>query len=244
MAAIDRLVAEDGGRLNAKIQGKTIIGGLTFTGCTPLMLAAYRGHDAAVARLLALGADSGTMDENGNFATRRACMGRASSTLALLLDASASMDARNNLGRTPLIVAAEFGATQCSTLLLAHCGDALGEQLEKVDNDGNTAAHLASNRGHSPALTLLLDAGSSMTGHNTAGTTPLIAAASKGTNDCVTLLLTRSGDVIAEHLAMVDNRGNSAVHWACTENHPPLWPYCSIPVPRWMRAAISDGLCL
>ena len=152
-------------------------------------------------------------------ATHRACMGRASSTLALLLDASASMDARNNLGRTPLIVAAESGATQCSTLLLARCGDALGEQLEKVDNDGNTAAHLASNRGHSPALTLLLDAGSSMTGHNPAGTTPLIAAASKGA-DCVTLLLTRSGDVIAEHLAMVDNRGNSAVHWACTENHP------------------------
>ena len=60
VAAIDRLVAEDGERLNAPNQQEDLgIEGLNFRECAPLMLAAYRGQDAAVARLLALGADVG-----------------------------------------------------------------------------------------------------------------------------------------------------------------------------------------
>ena len=65
VAAIDRLVAEDGRRLNAQIQGKVEVDFLCIEGCTPLMLAAFRGRDAAVARLLALGADTGLQDSEG-----------------------------------------------------------------------------------------------------------------------------------------------------------------------------------
>jgi hypothetical protein len=66
VAAIDRLVAEDGERLNAQIEADDEQeDGEFVAGCSPLMLAAWKGHDAAVARLLALGADTGLQDSEG-----------------------------------------------------------------------------------------------------------------------------------------------------------------------------------
>ena len=69
VAAIDRLVAEDGGRLNAEIQVVFRIGGIHFQACIPLMLGAYRSKDAVVARLLALGAEVGLQSVLGSLAT-------------------------------------------------------------------------------------------------------------------------------------------------------------------------------
>lgn len=57
VSALNGLVQEDGTRLNAQVQGQACVDGWSAQGCTPLILAAYRGRDAVVARLLALGAD-------------------------------------------------------------------------------------------------------------------------------------------------------------------------------------------
>ena len=57
VAAIDRLVADDEERLDARNQVDWRLYEPDFRDCTPLMLAAYKGHDTVVARLLALGAD-------------------------------------------------------------------------------------------------------------------------------------------------------------------------------------------
>ena len=65
MAAIDRLVAEDGERLNAQTAVDLRIGDDDFGACTPLMLAAHQGQDAVVAWLLALGADVGLQSFDG-----------------------------------------------------------------------------------------------------------------------------------------------------------------------------------
>jgi ankyrin repeat protein len=107
-AAIDRLVAEDGRRLNAQIQGDGVrVDDEPVTGYSRLMLAAWEGHNAAVTRLLALGADMGLTDARGYTAAHHACYGGDhSSVLALLLDAGASINASSNGGWTPLIVAA------------------------------------------------------------------------------------------------------------------------------------------
>ena len=69
VAAIDRLVAEDGERVNAQYQVDLGIARHNIRECTPLMLAAYQGHDAVVARLLAQGADMGLQSGTGSFAT-------------------------------------------------------------------------------------------------------------------------------------------------------------------------------
>ena len=75
----------------------------TDSGETPLICAAFTGRDAVVARLLALGADVGLRDRYGSSAAHRACYGKHASTLALLLDAGAPFNARDNDGRTPLM---------------------------------------------------------------------------------------------------------------------------------------------
>ena len=211
VAALDRLVAEDGELLNALSQVEL---------CTPLMLAACRGQDAVVARLLALGADVGLQSARGSFATHWACCGNRRSSLALLLDAGASMTVYNDHEQTPLMVAAGTGATDCVTLLLARLGDGAGEELGTVDNDGDSAAHIACYFNHSWTLALLLDAGASMDARNNHGRTPLMVAAANGATDCVTLLLARSGDDVGEQLGMVDNEGDSAAHLACIFKQP------------------------
>ena len=69
VAAIDGLVEEDDKRLNARNLVELGIRGRDFRECTPLMLAAYRGQDAVVARLLALGAEVGLQSVLGSLAT-------------------------------------------------------------------------------------------------------------------------------------------------------------------------------
>lgn len=56
-AAIERLVAEDGRRLNAQIQELLVLRGRLVEGCRPLMLTAWRRDHTTVSCLLALGAD-------------------------------------------------------------------------------------------------------------------------------------------------------------------------------------------
>lgn len=86
VAAIERLVAEDGRRLKAQVQGPYFEdeGYPNVVGMTTLMLAARSEHESAVARLLALGADVGLTDAKRASAIH--CTWKAS-ILAMLLDA-------------------------------------------------------------------------------------------------------------------------------------------------------------
>ena len=173
VAAIDRLVAEDGRRLNAQIQGDFAwLGGRRVAGCTPLMLAAWWGHDAAVARLLALGADVGLKDAKGETAAHLACIGGDySSVLALLLDAGASFEARTrSSGWTPLSAAASFGDAGCVALLLDRGGDA--RDVNEQDDYGGAALHLAASEGSTHVLQMLLQAGADPTIRNKQGRPP------------------------------------------------------------------------
>lgn len=140
MAELDRLIAEDAGRLNARTQVYIDTGEEDVdSGSIPLMLAARRGHDAVVARLLALGADIGLRDEFGVTATRTTCYGRHASTLALLLDAGASVNERDGddgVGFSTLMSAAACKATECVKLVLAR-----GAEVDTQNDYGQTALH-------------------------------------------------------------------------------------------------------
>jgi len=158
LAEVNRLVAEDAGRLNATIEENIRMGDHeSVKGCTPLMLAAWQGHDAVVKRLLELGAGAGLKDGDGRSAAHWACVGRQAPCLGLVLDAGAPINGFAYGDWTPLMLAGLHGATECVRLLLAR-----GDEEMDVNTIGMnwTALHWTVRGGdHHEILQLLLEAG-------------------------------------------------------------------------------------
>ncbi len=162
LAEVNRLLEEDPGLLNARDDG----------GHTPLVNAALQGHDAVVARLLALGVDVNSRTGAGWTAAHYSCYYNKASTLALLLDGGASINARTETGKTLLMVAALGEATNCLQLLLARGGPAL-ELDAQNDAGGVKALHDAAFRATPEPVQMLLAAGADPTLRNQRGETPL-----------------------------------------------------------------------
>jgi ankyrin repeat protein len=144
----------------------------------------------------------------------------------LLLKAGADKDATNNLGYTPLIVAAENGSARVVKLLL----DA-GADIEATErNNGYNALTLAAEYGYVDVVKLLLDAGADKeatdlhTGYMSGRdaplqlnfATPLIYAAAEGHAAVVRLLLSAGANKEAK-----DHWGHTALQVA-KENHHPI----------------------
>jgi len=90
-------------------------------GETALMLAALKGREDLVSRLLERGA---AVNQEGWSPLHYAATGPSPGIVRLLLQRGASIDARSPNGTTPLMMAAQYGAEESVTLLLAHRADA------------------------------------------------------------------------------------------------------------------------
>ena len=111
----------------------------------PLGLAAFFGQASTVRLLLAHGASVAAAAQNAMKVQplHAAVAGRNADCVAAILEAGADPNARQQVGYTPLMGAASAGREDLVDLLLAR-----GADLLLVNDDGKSAAVLASEHGH------------------------------------------------------------------------------------------------
>ena len=111
----------------------------------PLGLAAFFGHPSTVRLLLGRGADVHAAAQNSMKvqALHAAIAGRNAEAVEAVLARGADVNARQQVGYTPLMGAASSGRDDLADLLLAR-----GADPSLVSNDGKTAATVANEHGH------------------------------------------------------------------------------------------------
>jgi ankyrin repeat protein len=128
-------------------QAPWTIQALSADGWTALHLAAFVGRDAAVMRLLELGADARQWARafETNLAIHAACAGGrlGKAAFANLVAATGDPDITPKHGFTPLMEAAATGFTDAVDVLLA-----AGADRSRKHPDGKTAADFAHEKGH------------------------------------------------------------------------------------------------
>jgi ankyrin repeat protein len=167
-------------------------------GQTPLMVAVAFGSSGAVDLLLKAGADPKAAASSG--ATALHWSRGDADKVRLLLDRGADINARSQLGRTPLIVAAaSTGSAEVVRMLLAK-----GAEVNTADNTGATPLMEATTAGQEDVVRLLLDRGanvnpkdSGVPGMASLVGSPLSAAALHGNADLVRLFLSKGAQVNA-----------------------------------------------
>lgn len=181
---------------------------------TPLLLAAYEGHEEVLELLLEAGAD---VDESAGPHTAAvtpllaaAAMGHAS-TVGRILFWGAAVDGIDGEGRTALSLAAARGSLEVVCALLDR-----GLDENHKDDLGWTPLHAAACEGHRAVCAALTERGSmARVGEmDIEGRTPLILAAQEG--HCST------GRLLLDRRSPIDHRaydGHSALSAATLEGH-------------------------
>ena len=142
-----------------------------------------------------------------------AAQGDASS-VALLLDRGADIEASNDIGWTPLHLAAAHNAEPAVAALLLD----RGADIEARDNDGWMPLHMAAANNAEPAVAaLLIDRGADIEARTEIGFTPLHWAAALNAEPAVAaLLLDRGADIQTR-----DDDGWTPLHRAASGNSNP-----------------------
>lgn len=121
------------------------------------------------------------------------------------------LDARDESGGNPLIMAARRGKQTCLQALLE-----AGSATTAENQEGFTALHIAANEGHSGCITALITAGARANTKNAQnGLTPLILSASCGHAAAVECLVV-SGKADVNLCAFANH---SALQWASRNGH-------------------------
>ena len=192
-------------------------------GLTPLMRASGKGHSAIVQKLLDKGADAHVSLTSGNFegytALLFACLGGHEGCVEVLLSVEGIQV--NNASKqewTPLTLACWQGNIGIVKQLLARGANAHAARTSG-ENEGYTALHTASERGHEGCVAvLLLVEGIEVDGVDREGTTPLMLACNDGHTGTVKQLLGRGANVRAAP-SSGDFEGRTALHEACEGGH-------------------------
>jgi ankyrin repeat protein len=169
-------------------------------GCSAIWAAASQGNGECLEMLLRTDLQPGTINacnKDGETALHAPAQNGHSDILAMLLGAGIDIHKAANNGKTAMVEAVVNGHTQCLKLLL-DAGADVAHQLP----DGTTAAFLAADSGDTEALVMLLDACSASSeqalalihgiGTRSDARGPFHAAAARGHESCLKLLIARS----------------------------------------------------
>lgn len=192
-------------------------------GNTALTEASMYGYTDIVCLLLDAGADTNSHDADGNTPLMNAVGHGHKDIICLLLNVGVFTD---DLNRS-LIIASEKeykDILTCERLCPVTQSLANGyisqilidayPNIDGIDQDGDTALTLVSDRGYKNTVKLLLDAGANINSTNVSGDTPLACASLNGHIDVVKILLDRGADP-----KISDLYGNTALTGAAMYGH-------------------------
>lgn len=154
---------------------------------TPLMAASMNGHDAAVKKLLELGASPETRSDDGRTAIIYAAGWGNSACVEALLAKGARVDARGDDGWTAIMLASARGDLDRLQALLA-----AGANVDMRNKWSQTALLIAAQAGAVDRVRALLDAGARATidwADNEGATALAVAAAAADSDDVLNELL-------------------------------------------------------
>lgn len=179
-------------------------------GHTPLHLAASSESPGSTQHLPEHGVHTNYPGHHGTPSHVEA-LTRRYNVVVLLLEHGAKIEARTDLGQTPLYFAARKGDVKLVLLLLAR-----GADVNAQSETGATPLHIATNNNRLTVADFLLLGGANLDAHID-GETPLHLAAENGFLELALALILRGADVNAESFA-----GWTPLHLATENGHPEM----------------------
>ncbi|XP_048257612.1 ankyrin-2-like isoform X2 [Haliotis rufescens] len=186
-------------------------------GCTPIMMAALKGHQSVFNLLVSKQADLTLVDNNGESLLHLACQG-GNKAIAQHLASPSNINARGHNGYTPIMIAAVLGHQSVFDLLVSKQAD-----LTLVNNDGDSLLHVAC-QGGNKAIAQHLVSPSNINARGQNGYTPIMIAAFFGHQSVFDLLVSKQAD-----LTLVSNYGDSLLHVACEGGNKAIVQYLVSP---------------
>ncbi|XP_076444800.1 uncharacterized protein LOC143282848 [Babylonia areolata] len=162
--------------------------------CTPLHYACKNGLVSTVELLIQHKADVTATTKNGNTALHFVCLCpshiASAGAVLHLVQAGAAINARNELGETPLQCAVKKDNSETAERLLQ-----LGAGVNLKDGEGYTALLCAACGGHSDTAGRLMHHGADVNMQDENGRSPLLLAIINGHTDTAELLIRHGADV-------------------------------------------------
>ena len=144
----------------------------SYSGVTPLVLAAYAGQHAMIDRLLAAGADPNQPNTDGEVPLLVCSVSPEAARVARrLLDAGARPNVADAQGKTAVEAHAQLGRLDALRMIVDAGGD-----VRHAEDNGQTALHYAAMHGHLDVTRFLLEHHADASARSSLGGTPLVVA--------------------------------------------------------------------